>query len=102
MNEGNPGRTDLFIGTLGGPFDIPVVGLSFKDAAALYAQVQAGPVTVALGMPVSRAIWQSFRPARTRPSTRATSALDRTSATLLPACPSGEIGILDGFKIHCP
>jgi Zn-dependent M28 family amino/carboxypeptidase len=46
FNEGNPGRTDLFIGTLGRPFDIPVVGLSFVDAAALYAQVQAGPVVV--------------------------------------------------------
>ncbi|HYN16848.1 MAG TPA: M20/M25/M40 family metallo-hydrolase, partial [Actinomycetes bacterium] len=46
FNEGNPGRTDLFIGTLGRPFDIPVVGLSFEDAAALYTQVQAGPVVV--------------------------------------------------------
>jgi Zn-dependent M28 family amino/carboxypeptidase len=42
FNEGNPGREDLFIGTLGRPFDIPVVGLSFADAAALYAQLQAG------------------------------------------------------------
>jgi Zn-dependent M28 family amino/carboxypeptidase len=42
FNEGNPGRTELFIGTLGRPFDIPVVGLSFADAAALYAQIQAG------------------------------------------------------------
>jgi Zn-dependent M28 family amino/carboxypeptidase len=46
FNEGNPGRTELFIGTLGGPFTIPVVGLSFEDASALYAQVQAGPVVV--------------------------------------------------------
>ncbi|HEV2930462.1 MAG TPA: M28 family metallopeptidase, partial [Propionibacteriaceae bacterium] len=46
FNEGNPGRTDLFIGTLGRPFDIPVVGLSFGDAVALYDQVQAGPVVV--------------------------------------------------------
>ena len=46
FNEGNPGRTDLFIGTLGTPFDIPVVGLSFADGAALYAQIQAGEVVV--------------------------------------------------------
>ncbi len=33
FNEGNPGRTDLFIGTLGGPdVTIPVVGLSYADA----------------------------------------------------------------------
>jgi Zn-dependent M28 family amino/carboxypeptidase len=46
FNEGNPGRTELFIGTLGSPFTIPVVGLSFADAEALYAQVQAGEVVV--------------------------------------------------------
>jgi Zn-dependent M28 family amino/carboxypeptidase len=42
FNEGNPGREDLFIGTLGNPFDIPVVGLSFADGAALVAQLRAG------------------------------------------------------------
>jgi Zn-dependent M28 family amino/carboxypeptidase len=42
FNEGNPGREELFIGTLGDPVAIPVVGLSFADAAALYAQLQAG------------------------------------------------------------
>jgi len=46
FNEGNPGREELFIGTLSNPFEIPVVGLSFADAAALYAQTQAGPVVV--------------------------------------------------------
>jgi Zn-dependent M28 family amino/carboxypeptidase len=46
FNEGNPGRTELFIGTLGNPFEIPVVGLSFADGAALYAQALAGPVVV--------------------------------------------------------
>jgi Zn-dependent M28 family amino/carboxypeptidase len=46
FNEGNPGREDLFIGTLGNPFDIPVVGLSFADAAALVAQIQAGDEVV--------------------------------------------------------
>jgi Peptidase family M28/PA domain len=45
FNEGNPGREELFIGTLGRPFDIPVIGLSFADAAALYADTQAGAVT---------------------------------------------------------
>ncbi len=44
--KGNPGRTELFIGTLGVPVDIPVVGLSFADALALYDQTQAGPVVV--------------------------------------------------------
>ena len=46
FNEGQPGRDELFIGTLGVPVGIPVVGLSFADAAALYAQTQAGPVVV--------------------------------------------------------
>jgi Zn-dependent M28 family amino/carboxypeptidase len=46
FNEGNPGRTDLFIGTLGEPFTIPVVGLSFADGAALYAQLQTQTVTM--------------------------------------------------------
>jgi Zn-dependent M28 family amino/carboxypeptidase len=46
FNEGQPGRTDVFAGTLGAAVDIPVVGLSFADASALYTAVQAGPVTV--------------------------------------------------------
>jgi hypothetical protein len=46
FNEGNPGREELFIGTLNRPFDIPVVGLSFPDAEALYAATQARPVVV--------------------------------------------------------
>ncbi len=46
FNEGNPGRTELFIGTLGVPVDIPVVGLSSADALALYAQIQAGQTVV--------------------------------------------------------
>ena len=37
FNEGQPGRTDLFAGTLGGPdVTIPVVGASYADGAALY------------------------------------------------------------------
>ncbi len=35
FNEGQPGREELFIGTLGTPVGIPVVGLSFADAAEL-------------------------------------------------------------------
>ncbi len=35
FNEGNPGRTDLSVGTLGSPKDIPVVGLSYADGVAL-------------------------------------------------------------------
>ena len=46
FNEGQPGRDELFIGTLGNPATIPVVGLSFADGAALYAQTQGGPVVV--------------------------------------------------------
>jgi Zn-dependent M28 family amino/carboxypeptidase len=46
MNEGQPGREELFIGTLGTPQTIPVVGLSAADGQALAAAVAAGPVTV--------------------------------------------------------
>lgn len=45
FNEGNPGRTDLSVGTLGEPVDIPVVGLSYADAVSLYEASQSGPVT---------------------------------------------------------
>ncbi|MDN5893107.1 MAG: M28 family metallopeptidase [Nocardioides sp.] len=45
FNEGNPGRTDLTIGTLGAPKSIPVIGLSYDDAVALYEESQSGPVT---------------------------------------------------------
>jgi Zn-dependent M28 family amino/carboxypeptidase len=45
FNEGQPGRTDLFIGTLGVPQGIPVVGASYEDGVALYTQTQSGPVT---------------------------------------------------------
>jgi Zn-dependent M28 family amino/carboxypeptidase len=44
FNEGQPGRTDLIIGTLGtAEFNIPVVGLSFADGAAIVGQ---GAVTL--------------------------------------------------------
>ena len=45
FNEGNPERTELLAGTLGAPTDIPVVGLSYADGAALVKQTQAGAVT---------------------------------------------------------
>lgn len=44
FNEGQPGRDELFAGTLGSPKTIPVVGLSFADGAQLYAQTQQGAV----------------------------------------------------------
>jgi Zn-dependent M28 family amino/carboxypeptidase len=46
FNEGNPGRTELFIGNLGQPFDIPVVGLSYPDAVGIVEQLEAGPVVM--------------------------------------------------------
>jgi Zn-dependent M28 family amino/carboxypeptidase len=45
FNEGNPGRTDLAVGTLGNPKDIPVVGLSYADAVALDEDITAGGAT---------------------------------------------------------
>lgn len=47
FNEGQPGRTDLLNGTLGGPIvDIPVVGVTFALGDALAAAT--GPITVSL------------------------------------------------------
>jgi Zn-dependent M28 family amino/carboxypeptidase len=46
FNEGQPGRQELLTGTLGRPFTLPVVGLSFADGAELYAATQAGAVSV--------------------------------------------------------
>ena len=45
FNEGNPGRTDLAVGTLGSPKDIPVVGLSYADALALIGDINGGGAT---------------------------------------------------------
>ncbi len=45
FNEGQPGRTDLFSGTLGAPYAVPVVGLSYDDGAGIYGQSQQGAVT---------------------------------------------------------
>jgi Zn-dependent M28 family amino/carboxypeptidase len=46
FNEGQEGRTEVFAGTLGGPMEIPVVGLSFPDAEALLAQIESGDEVV--------------------------------------------------------
>ncbi len=46
FNEGNPGRTELVTGTLGGPVSIPVASVSYADGVALYEASQLGPVTV--------------------------------------------------------
>ena len=44
FNEGQDGRQELLSGTLGRPFEIPVVGLSFADGSALDAAARAGDV----------------------------------------------------------
>src|SRR5690625_1530554 len=46
FNEGQEGRTDLIVGTLGQVVDIPVVGLSYADGEALYEQSQTDDVTL--------------------------------------------------------
>lgn len=46
FNEGQEGRTELPAGTLGEPDDIPVVGLSYEDGAALHEQVESGTETI--------------------------------------------------------
>ena len=46
FNEGQPGRTDPIVGTLGRPFDLPVIGTSFAIGEELYNLSQQGPVTV--------------------------------------------------------
>ncbi|UPK74216.1 M28 family metallopeptidase [Nocardioidaceae bacterium SCSIO 66511] len=44
FNEGQEGRTELTIGTLGQIVGIPVVGLSYEDGEAIYQQTEAGDV----------------------------------------------------------
>ena len=47
LNEGQPGRTDAFKGTLGGPgINIPVVGASYAIGEELYNLALAGDVEV--------------------------------------------------------
>ncbi len=46
FNEGQPGRQDLFGGTLGGPVAIPVVSISFALGDALNTQLGNGPASL--------------------------------------------------------
>jgi Zn-dependent M28 family amino/carboxypeptidase len=47
FNEGQEGRTDLFIGTLGRPFEgLPVVGLAYEEAVAIGELLDAGQTVV--------------------------------------------------------
>ncbi|GAA3564758.1 aminopeptidase PaaP [Microlunatus spumicola] len=47
FNEGQPGRDELLTGvTLGGPVEVPVVGVSFATGNALVAEAGDGPVSV--------------------------------------------------------
>ncbi len=75
FNEGQPGRTDLLTGTLGRPFDIPVVGLSFADGRSLYNQTKSGEVTMRV-----------FTSTETPTGRRPTSSPPRRGAT--PTTPS--------------
>jgi Zn-dependent M28 family amino/carboxypeptidase len=45
FNEGQPGRTEAFAGSLGVPQSIPVVGISYADGVEFNTLAQAGPVT---------------------------------------------------------
>jgi Zn-dependent M28 family amino/carboxypeptidase len=45
FNEGQPERTDPFIGDLGDPVAVPVVGIGFDEGARFAALAAAGPVT---------------------------------------------------------
>ena len=46
FNEGQPGRTEVLSGTLGGPATIPAVGVSFAEGESLATAVQGGTVTL--------------------------------------------------------
>ena len=46
FNEGQPGRQDAFVGTIGNPAAIPAVMATYALGAALYGSTQSGPVTV--------------------------------------------------------
>lgn len=48
FNEGQPGRTELLLGTLAGPISIPVVGMTFALGESLYNQTLVEPVTLTL------------------------------------------------------
>ena len=53
FNEGNPGRTDVFAGTLGGEAHVPVVGLSYADALALHNQLRSSTTPVVMKVTTS-------------------------------------------------
>lgn len=46
FNEGQPGRTAVVEGTLGGPAAIPAIGLSFAEGESLAGRLANGPVTI--------------------------------------------------------
>src|SRR3954469_3474587 len=46
FNEGQPGRQDVVAGTLGGPANIPAIGISFAEGPSPPAPVDSGPVTI--------------------------------------------------------
>jgi aminopeptidase Y len=45
FNEGQPGRTEAFTGTLGAPMAVPVIGISFATGQEFYDLSQTQPVT---------------------------------------------------------
>lgn len=46
FNEGQPGREEVLNGTLGGPANIPAIGLSFAEGNNLATLLQSGTVTI--------------------------------------------------------
>jgi Zn-dependent M28 family amino/carboxypeptidase len=48
FNEGQPGRTDAFVGTLGNPAAVPAIMVTYAIGADLYGLTQSGPVTVSV------------------------------------------------------
>jgi Zn-dependent M28 family amino/carboxypeptidase len=73
FNEGQAGRTALVTGDLGEVFDVPIVGLSYADGAALVDAAEAGPVTVKV-------------------TTSTETDLDATTGNILAETPGGDPG----------
>jgi Zn-dependent M28 family amino/carboxypeptidase len=48
FNEGQPGREDAFVGTLGNPALVPAIMVTYAIGAELYGLTQSGPVTVSV------------------------------------------------------
>lgn len=61
FNEGQPGRTDLIIGTLGGPVaaDLPVLGATFALGDSVAAALTSGPVTMRIKTDTDSSIKQT-------------------------------------------